>query len=189
MAPFLSLCNHIMAFKDNRCSFNTCLIMRSILPDILRIDIEVDNYVCDNMIKTCIEILNDKYFTDVHHEAGYVLTTVYTLLRAQYDRPLEVLSQLLSNVPSRSLAEFEKRLVDAKSLRQQRGEFLEFLAFVRQSASHEESYDAAQRDAQQKKQEKRAEKEKKLLSRRRPTDFMETEELEASMINLFDEGH
>lgn len=189
LAPFLSLCTHIMAFKDNRCSFNTCLIMRSILPDILRVDIEVDNYVCDNIIQTCIEILNDKYFADVHHEAGYVLTTVYTLLRAQYQRPYDVLAQLLPTVSQQSLADFEKRLVDAKSLRQQRGEFLEFLAYSRQSSINEGSYDSAQRDIQQKKQEKRNEKEKKLLSRKKPTDIMETEELETSMVNLFDEGY
>lgn len=188
LAPLLSLCTHIMAFKDNRCSFNTCLIMRMILPEVLRKDVEVDNYVCDNVIKTCIDILNDKYFADVHHEAGYVLTTVYTSLRAQYQRPYDVLAQLLPNVSQQSLVDFERRLVEAKSLRQQRGEFLDFLAYSRQSSMNEGSYDTTQRDIQQKKQEKKQDKEKRMLRRKKTTDIMETEELETSMVNLFDEG-
>lgn len=162
--------------------------MRNILPDILDFDPEVDNYVCDNLIKTCIGILHDKYFTDVHHEAGYVLTVVYTMLRPKYQRPYDTLCSLLPNVPQRDVEEFEKRLVEARSLRQQRGEFLEFLSFSRRSVSNETSYDTNQREVQQKKQEKKNEKEKKLLSRKKPTDIMETEELEQSMVNLFDEA-
>lgn len=187
LAPFLSICSHIMTFKDNRCSFNTCLIMRSILPDILRVDDEVDDYICDNLMKTCIDILNDKYFADVHHEAGYVLTTIYTILRAKYDRPFTTLCDLLPTAPRKSVTEFEERLVEAKSLRQQRGEFLEFLSFARQSHYNDESYDSAQRDIQQKKAEKKLEKQK-LLRRKKTTDIMETEELETSMVNLFNEG-
>lgn len=189
LAPLLSLCTHIMSFKDNRCSFNTCLILRQLFPEILLKDLEVDNYVSDNMIKTCIDILNDKYFADVHHEAGSVLTTVYTTLRRRYQRPFDVLSQLLPDVSQNSLADFEKRLVEATNVRQQRGEFLDFLAYSRQSGMSDSTYDTNQRDAQQRKQEKRNEKEKKLLRRKKPTDMMETEELQTSMVNLFDEGY
>lgn len=189
LAPFLTICTHIMSYKDNRCSFNSCLIMRNILPDILLNDAEVDNFICENVIKTCLEILNDKYFTEVHNEVGYVLTTVYTILRTRYQRPLQILVEVLPNVSEHAVSEFEIRLASPKSLRQQRGEFLEFLSMARKSESGD-NYDMAKRESQQRKAERRNEK-KKLLSRKKPTgdDFIENDEMEASMVNLFDEGY
>lgn len=178
-----------MSYRDNRCSFNSCLIMRNILPDILLNDPEVDNFICENVIKTCLEILNDKYFAEVHNEVGYVLTTVYTILRTRYQRPLHILVEQLPNVSEQVVSEFEIRLASPKSLRQQRGEFLEFLSMARKSESGENNYDMAKRESQQRKAERRSEK-KKLLSRKKTDDdVIETEELEASMVNLFDEGY
>lgn len=190
LAPFLTICTHIMSYKDNRCSFNSCLIMRNILPDILLHDPEVDNFICENLIKTCLDILNDKYFAEVHNEVGYVLTTVYTILRSRYQRPLQILIEVLPNVSEQTVSEFEVRLATPKSLRQQRGEFLEFLSMARKNESHDSNYDMAKRESQQRKAEKRSEK-KKLLSRKKTggDDFIENDEMEATMVNLFDEGY
>ncbi|KAF5111888.1 hypothetical protein DV113_003619 [Geotrichum candidum] len=187
LAPFLTICTHIMSFRDNRCSFNSCLIMRNILSDILLKDPEVDNFICENVIKTCLDILNDKYFSEVHNEVGYVLTTVYTILRTRYQRPVQILLDQLPNVSGQTVSEFEIRLSSPKSLRQQRGEFLEFLAMARKSDSGD-SYDMAKRESQQRKAEKQNEK-KKLLTKKKTEDFIEAEEMEASMVNLFDEGY
>lgn len=186
----MTICTHIMSYRDNRCSFNSCLIMRNFLPDILLNDPEVDNFICENVIKTCLEILNDSYFSEVHNEIGYVLTTVYTILRTRYQRPLQILVEELPNVSEQIVAEFEVRLASPKSLRQQRGEFLEFLSMARRSESGGNNYDMAKRESQQKKAERRSEK-KKLLTRKKPDheDFIETDDMEATMVNLFDEGY
>lgn len=200
LGPFLTLSTHILAFKDSRCSFNTCLIFRSILPSIMCEDADVDNFLCDYLVKTCLDVLGDKYFADVHHEAGYVLTMVYMRLREQSKRPYDVLAALLPRVPQDMLQDFEKKITATKSIRQQRGEFLDFLAQARQISGSglngsgngvdgDGAYDANQRDARQRKQEKKNEKEKRLLRRKKPTDLMETEELQTSMVNLFDEGY
>ena len=187
LAPFLTICTHIMSFRDNRCSFNSCLIMRNILSDILLKDPEVDNFICENVIKTCLDILNDKYFSEVHNEVGYVLTTVYTILRTRYQATRgQILLDQLPNVSGQSLR-IRDPVVSPKSLRQQRGEFLEFLAMARKSDSGD-SYDMAKRESQQRKAEKQNEK-KKLLTKKKTEDFIEAEEMEASMVNLFDEGY
>lgn len=189
LAPFLTICTHIMAFKDNRCSFNTCLIMRNILPDILLKDSDVDSFLCENLIKTCLDILDDKYLVEVHNEVGYVLTTVYSILRTQYQRPVQILlDNLPSTVSAEAISELEAHLAVPKSLRQQRGEFMEFLSMVRKSQSGEMNLDMAKRELQRQKNEKKKNQEKKLLTKRKEEDVIENEEMEQSMVNLFDEG-
>lgn len=187
LAPLLTLVTHIMAFKDIRCSFNSCLVLRNILPQILLQDSEVDIFLCDNVTKTCLDILNDPYFTEVHNEAGYILTTVYTVLRSQHQRPFETLSRLLPNVSIQSLADFETRLANPKSLRQQRGVFLEFLALVK--AMHTNDNESARELLRKRAQvsEKRRDKNKWLTKKAsQGGNLMEEDVLEDNAIsNLF----
>lgn len=185
LGPFLTICTHIITFKDVRCSFNCCLILRNILPHILLKDNEVDCFLCDNLTKTCLQILNDPYFADVHNEAGYILTTLYTILRSKTQRPLETLSQLLPNVTSQEFEDFENRLSNPKSLRQQRGVFLEFLSLVQ--AMHTQDSNGDAREVQRKKAEKKNEKNKWLTKKsNQGGNLMEEEGLEKSAIaNLF----
>lgn len=39
-------------FKDTKCSFNTILVIRNILPDVVLKDDEVDKYLSDHLIKS-----------------------------------------------------------------------------------------------------------------------------------------
>lgn len=186
LAPFLTLCTHIMTIKDVRCSYNCCLIMRNILPTILLKDEEVDCFLCDNLTESCLQILNDPYFADVHNEAGYILTTLYTMLRSQTQRPLETLSKLLPNVSSQQFAEFELRLSNPKSLRQQRGVFLEFLSLVQ--AMHTQDSNGDVREAQRKKAAEKKNEKNKWLTKKNTSggNLMEEDGLEQSALaNLF----
>ncbi|ANB12222.1 Msn5p [Sugiyamaella lignohabitans] len=189
LAPFLTLCSHMMLFRDNRCSFNCCLIVRNILPQILGKDGEVDMFLCEVMMKTCLEILSNKHLDDVHSEAGYIITTIYTILRGHSQQPFQTLSSLLPEVSAESLMAFEMRLAAAKSLRQQRGVFLEFLSLVKAMENSDQG-DLSSREAQRAKAEKKRVDSSKIhaLTKKNTTggDLMDAEGLDAASIaNLF----
>lgn len=187
LAPFLTLCCHILTFKDVRCSYNCSLIVRNILPGIMLRSNDVDMFLCNNVMKTCLEVLGDPYFADVHNEVGYIVTTIYTTLRSRNTWPLEALSRLLPGVPMEQLEDFESRLSVPKSLRQQRGVFLEFLSVVNAMQQRDDSTTA--RDAQRQKAEKKLDKNKWLTKKsNQGGNLMDEEGLEGSAIaNLFGE--
>ncbi|CAN6660855.1 hypothetical protein TRVA0_032S01640 [Trichomonascus vanleenenianus] len=194
LGPFLALCTRIMTFKDVRCSFNCCLIVRNILPQIMLKDEEVDMFLCNDMTKTCLEILTDPYFADVHNETGYIITTIYTVLRPKYDRPLETLADLMPEVSVNEFGDFENRLVSQKTLRQQRGVFLEFLATVQAMRNGQNTMDnetSESRNARRMKAEAERKGNKNNWLTKKSTqggNLMDEDGLEQSAIaNLFGE--
>ena len=70
-------------FKDTKCSFNTILVIRNILPDVVLKDDEVDKYLSDHLIKSLLQVLLDDYFAETHSEAAIALTTLYCALRSK----------------------------------------------------------------------------------------------------------
>lgn len=127
MAPFLQLCCDIITFKDTKCLFNTVLIVRNILHDILLKDDEVDRFLCDHLIKALVTVLKDDYFYETHSEAAVTLTTIYCTLRLKTDYPARALMEYLPNVNTTHLAKFEHMLVNAKNLKLQRGSLMELI--------------------------------------------------------------
>ncbi len=173
LAPFLTLITHILLFKDTRCSFNACLILRNILSKILLIDDEVDAFLCNDLMKGCLTVITDPYFQDVHNEAAYVLTTIYVTLRQKSDQPAIILTNFLnSNITSRQLEEFERRLSNCKNLRQQRGSFLEFLSMANNVMENQERNDFQSREDHQKQEAIKHAREKLLVeaSKRKKKD-------------------
>lgn len=123
----LSLCRHIMLFKDGRCCFNTCLIVRNLLiPSLLERE-DVAAYFCDEIIPACLGILSDPYLHESHYESGAILTTIYMLLRANSNMPLAKLQSLLPETPVVAFEELEETLLTARTHKQQRGIMLDFL--------------------------------------------------------------
>lgn len=188
LAPFLKLCMDIMLFKDNRCSFNACLVIRNIMGEILLKDNEVDEFLCDYYLKACLTILSDRYFMDVHNEAAYILTTVYTTLRTKDRRPYETLLMLIPNADENLLDDVESQISVNKSLRQQRGVFLDFLALTRvtQSDNHNDLYVRDQKIKHLQKKIKEF-KDKKFMTHKRTegTNLIEEEGLDASLATLY----
>ncbi|KAG7191476.1 uncharacterized protein KQ657_003071 [Scheffersomyces spartinae] len=132
MATFLQICCHIIMFKDTKCSFNTILIIRNILPDIMLKDDEVDKYLCDNLIKATLHVLMDDYFVETHSEAAIALTTLYCALRSKSDYPARVMMQTLPNITTHSMSNFESLLVASKSLKHQRSALLELVRIAKE---------------------------------------------------------
>lgn len=184
LAPFLNLCSHIMLFRDTRCCYNCCLILRYVLPDIMLKDREVDEFLVNHMMKTCMDVLSDAYFLDAHGEAAYIITNIYTTLRTQNYAPFEKLSLLLPGVPRETIVEFETRLISLKSLRQRKGVFLEFLALV-QAIDNWDKGDQASRQEQKQRIEKKS-GTKLLVRRSAGGDIMEDDNFDSSALsNLF----
>lgn len=188
LAPFLQLCVHIMQFKDNRCSFNCCLVLRNIVQEIVLKDNEVDQYLSNEVIRACLNILNDSFFADVHSEAGAILATLYVLLRSKHEQPLIVLSTYLpSSITREEADDFEMKLFSAKGTRQQRGVFLEFLSTARAlSGQMEESDGNAREAALKKKSDERKKNDKKWLTQKKGKgDDVMNEEIGEDINNLF----
>ncbi|RLV96172.1 Protein MSN5 [Spathaspora sp. JA1] len=132
LAPFLKICCHIISIKDTKCSFNTILVIRNILSDILLKNDEVDKYLCDYLMKSLITVLVDDYFNETHNEAAIAFTTLYCGLRSKNDYPARILIQLLPNITTQHISNFETLLVNSKSLKHQRSALLELIKLSKQ---------------------------------------------------------
>ena len=135
-------------FKDTKCSFNTILVVRNILPEIVLKDDEVDKYLSDHLIKALVHVLMEDYFTETHNEAAMALTTLYCALRSKNDYPARAMMTYLSNVTSHDVANFESSLINSKSLRHQRSALLELIKVNKNPNSIENGDEMSKRKKQ-----------------------------------------
>lgn len=131
MGAFLQICCHIISLKDTKCSFNTILVTRNILPGIVLKDDEVDKYLCDTLMKALFKVLMDDYFVETHTEAATALTTLYCALRSKNDYPVKVMLECLPNITADQVGNFETLLVGSRSLRHQRSALLELVSIAK----------------------------------------------------------
>lgn len=125
---FLQILNHIILFKDTRCSYNAILVLRNIISDILNKNKEVDLWINDNFIKSLVTIIKDPFFNDCHSEAGYLLTTIYLSLRKNYEFPQKYLIQLLDISDLKSIDLLEELLSQSTSIRSQKVVMISFVS-------------------------------------------------------------
>lgn len=131
MGAFLQICAHIISLKDTKCSFNTILVARNILPGIVLKDDDVDKYLCETFMKSLLQVMMDDYFVETHSEAATALTTLYCALRSKNDYPARILIANLPNITSQHVSNFETLLVGSRSLRHQRLALLELIRIAK----------------------------------------------------------
>lgn len=138
LVEVLRLCGHLMVFKDSRCSFNTCLIVRNLLagPRISIME-EVTPIFLETIVPAALSVLSDQYFSESHLEIGTILTLMYTqlpgtLAALQYYIPKDSLDEAAT-------VEFDTNIRNASTFRQQRGILMEFLTQCRVLQSDEQS--------------------------------------------------
>lgn len=131
MGAFLQICSHIIGLKDTKCSFNTILVARNILPGIVLKDDDVDKYLCETFMKSLLQVMMDDYFVETHSEAATALTTLYCALRSKNDYPARILISTLPNITSQHVSNFETLLVGSRSLRHQRSALLELVRIAK----------------------------------------------------------
>ncbi|ODV97276.1 hypothetical protein PACTADRAFT_32749 [Pachysolen tannophilus NRRL Y-2460] len=139
LAIFLQLLNHIILFKDTRCSYNAILIMRNLISDVLLRDEEVDKYITNTFIKTLVTIINDPFFADCKSEAGYLLTSMYLALRKKHQYPQDFLNDLINEISNGtddkksgsdnmfSIKQLEEILNKTQSIRMQKNMMVTFI--------------------------------------------------------------
>lgn len=120
-------------FKDTKCSFNTILVVRNLLPDILLKHDDVDKFLCENLIKALLTVLMDDYFVETYSEAAISLTTLYCSLRSKNDYPARIFVETLPNITTQHISNFESLLVSSKSLKHQRSALLELIRIAKES--------------------------------------------------------
>ncbi|OVF10056.1 hypothetical protein EJF18_60271 [Clavispora lusitaniae] len=159
MGAFLQICCHIIGLKDTKCSFNTILVVRNLIPGICLKDDDVDKYLCDSFMKVLLKVAMDDYFVETHSETATLLTTLYCSLRSKNDYPARVLMENLPNITSQHVSNFETLLVGSRSLRHQRSALLEL---IRIAKTNEESTDDEEIKLRKKQLEAAARKKKTL---------------------------
>ncbi|KAJ8100486.1 armadillo-type protein [Lipomyces tetrasporus] len=182
LGPFLTLCTRLFTVRDTRCSYSCALMLRQIIPFMIGRYTEVDDYLCDVVIPSCLTILADVYFADVAGEASYVLTMIYTVLRGEYDRPFRKMQEVLRGATPDDIIALERELASVKTLRQQRGVMLEFLAVLRAVPDGPEG-EVSRRIARVKKEREKERKNKHSWAVAR-----KVAEQEAAVDNVLEEG-
>lgn len=163
MGAFLQICAHIIKLKDTKCSFNTILVARNILPGIVLKDDDVDKYLCETFMKSLLLVMVDDYFSETHSEAATALTTLYCALRSKNDYPARILISTLPNITSQHVSNFETLLVGSRSLRHQRSALLELIRIAK-SNQNESSEDAELKYRKKQLESATANRKKKALA-------------------------
>lgn len=163
MGAFLQICSHIISLKDTKCSFNTILVARNILPGIVLKDDDVDKYLCETFMKSLLQVMMDDYFVETHSEAATALTTLYCALRSKNDYPARILIATLPNITSQHVSNFETLLVGSRSLRHQRSALLE-LVRIAKTNQLESTEDAELKYRKKQLEATSANRKKKVLS-------------------------
>lgn len=182
MGAFLQICCHIISLKDTKCSFNTILVTRNLLPGIVLKDDDVDKYLCDTLMKALFKVIMDDYFVETHSEAATALTTLYCALRSKNDYPVKVMLECLPNITTQHIGNFETLLVGSRSLRHQRSALLELIRIAK-SNEFDSPEDAEIKYRKKQLEAANANRKKKSLS----NDLMDDPLTEnGALTNLFD---
>ncbi|KAK7208305.1 armadillo-type protein [Myxozyma melibiosi] len=191
LGPFLSLCNHLFVVHDTRCSYSCAMILRQMIPVMIGRYQEVDDFLCDVVLPSCLRVLGDAYFADVAGEASYVLTMIYTVLRGRYDRPLKKMMELNPAIGAEEMMALERELAGVKTLRQQRGVMIEFLAVIKAIPEGPEG-EVARRIARVKRErESRQQQQSKWTVSRKEAEQVEAVDsvlADGGLVDLFNEG-
>ncbi|EDO14951.1 hypothetical protein Kpol_365p7 [Vanderwaltozyma polyspora DSM 70294] len=154
LAPFLKLLNRLISVKDSKCSFNSILVMKSCLADVLIQNAEVDEYfTCEIMKNLLLNVLCNPAFKDSFYEALYVFTVLFLTLCKEYKSARTFLYELSNSYNIDGLYE-NLRMVD--NYKDQRTLMIDFIDWVKNSTGRNDPDDFDHGVAERKKQEKRA---------------------------------
>lgn len=152
LAPFLKLVNHLMAYKDSKCSFNSILVMKGCITEVAAKNESVDEFFTTELMKNLLlNVLCNSAFKDFFSEALYVFTSLFLTLCREYPSAREFFYELSGGYDINTLYEELKNVDDYKS---QRALMVEFIDWVKNSLGRSD-FDDEQALQENKKQEKR----------------------------------
>lgn len=151
MAPFLKLLNHLMSFRDSKCSFNSILVMKNCLVDTLIKNDRVDEFfTVEVMPNLLLNVLSQNAFKDSFYEGLYIFTVIFLTLCKEYETSRDYLYQLSQGYDIESLYQNVRSVENYKNQRALMVEFIDWIKAVNGGA--EEDNDEDDRKVQEKRQ-------------------------------------
>lgn len=126
LASVLELCRAIMGFRDSRCCYNICLVLRHLLMSGVPSESEIEQFFVEEIMPACLQILGDPFFIESSGEAATILTLIYLRMGKCQPSPAAVLAQLLG-INSEDVAVFDGQIQYETNLRIQRAHMLDLL--------------------------------------------------------------
>ncbi|CCD23840.1 karyopherin MSN5 NDAI_0C01790 [Naumovozyma dairenensis CBS 421] len=131
LAPFLTLLNHLIGFKDTKCSFNAILILKSCLSEVLIKDPNVDHFFTVEVMQTLIKrFLVDNGQKDAFYELLYVFTTLFLTLCKEYKSTRDFLYNVSRGYDIDALYNNLKEVDDYKAQRLLMYDFFDWIRTV-----------------------------------------------------------
>ncbi|SCW01216.1 LAFE_0D07646g1_1 [Lachancea fermentati] len=150
MAPFLKLLNHLMSFRDSKCSFNSILVMKSCLVDTLIKHEKVDEYfTVEVMPNLLFNVLSQSAFKDSFYEGLYAFTVIFLTLCKEYRSFREYLFQISHGFDIEGLYENVRSVENYKN---QRALMVEFIDWIKTVNGNGEDHDEDDKKRQEKRQ-------------------------------------
>ncbi|CCH58132.1 hypothetical protein TBLA_0A03320 [Henningerozyma blattae CBS 6284] len=163
LAPFLKLLNHLMSFKDSKCSFNAILVMKGCLSDVVDINMTVDEFFTVEVMRNLLlNILSKNQFKDSFYEALHVFISLFLTLCEKYESTRDYLYKLSNGYDINSLYE---SLRDTTGFKEQRALMVEFIDRIKQIYNTDESEGVDHATVERRRQEKREATIKKATER------------------------
>lgn len=154
LAPFLKLLNHLMSFRDSKCSFNAILVMRCCLNDVLIQEDSVDEFFTIEVMKNLLlNVLCKSSFKDSFYEALNVFTVLFLTLCKEYKPARSYLYEISYGYDIDTLYD---NLKSVDHYRNQRALMIEFIDWIKVAKGGEDADEANSHGAtENKRQEKR----------------------------------
>ncbi|SCU98478.1 LAFA_0G18184g1_1 [Lachancea sp. 'fantastica'] len=150
MSSFLRLLNHLMSFRDSKCSFNSILVMKSCLVDTLIKNEAVDQFYSSQVMPNLLlNVLTQSAFKDSLYEGLYIFTVIFLTLCKEYKSSRDYLHQLSNGYDIESLYESVRSVENYKNQRALMVEFIDWIKVVNGRAQDDDDGD------DKKRQEKR----------------------------------
>lgn len=154
LAPFLKLLNHLMSFRDSKCSFNAILVMRCCLSDVLIKEDSVDEFFTIEVMKNLLlNVLCQSSFKDSFYEALNVFTVLFLTLCKEYKPARTYLYEISYAYDIDTLYE---NLKSVDHYRNQRALMIEFIDWIKAAKGGDDDEENGHAAAENKRQEKRA---------------------------------
>ncbi|CCK68875.1 karyopherin MSN5 KNAG_0B04410 [Huiozyma naganishii CBS 8797] len=190
LASFLKLLNHLISFKDSKCSFNAMLIMKSCLADVLIKDESVDQFFSFEVMKTLLHTLvSQNTYRDSFYEGMYIFTVLFLTLCREYTSTREYLFELSHGYDIDSLYDNLRKVENYKN---QRALMIDFFDHVKRANGSvddtEDSHGAVERKRQEKREANLRRVNEKLIQKHKdPSDLLDDPATEnGAFANLFE---
>ena len=190
LAPFLKLLNHLISFKDTKCSFNAVLLMKSCLADVLIKNESVDEYFTVEVMKTLLFTLTTHNTNrDSFYEGMYVFTVLFLTLYKEYKSTRQYLYEISHGYDVENLYDNLRKVDNFKN---QRALMIDYFDYIKRNngvlnENEESDVVANERKRQEKREANLLKATQKLVQKNKePTDLLDDPSTENdAMGNLF----